>query len=405
MIPVRFSCSINSLKKLAVLVCSVLVLCSASFASEWGGLVSSRFSPVIPSFAEITGDSLSFQQSNDIYVWMNSAINTKKTLFFDVELKYEFGWNYASSKESFFHFLDADLLKFSGQTEIGETSLSFALVRFPVSDSTGVVFSQLSDGILATAEWPLVTLSGYAGYTGLLNMLDSSGASNVSMIGKDGAVETSSLSFYAPAHPYIPVNLSVQFPAVFGNHTLSLQTNAFFDTKDDFNRYYANLLMTGPLANSFYYTAATTFGSVNFLNVANYTSLNFVLFPSANVAVTFGGEYASGDGQLFFSKFTGFTSRVAYNSFQQPQTSGIIIPMAGVTFTAGESFYTGITGKFVMVMPGTTIEKTAAEVATDLIYNLFSDLQLGLNVNWYFPVGESEDSQKFSASLNVGLSF
>jgi len=369
------------------------------FAMEWGGLLTEKLTPTINVVAPITSENISLQNTDDVYLWMNAALNKNKTLVFNGEVKYEFTWYKNNGGDSFKNIIDADLLKLSGNFDLTtDKSFSFALGRYPVSDSTGVVLNQVSDGFYASLVAPTVTVSGYLGFTGLLNSLD------VSMLDQTGTVESSENNFYALAHPYLPANITVEFPVLFGNQSLSVEANAFIDFKDSYNRYYANLVMSGPISNSTYYKLASSFGSVNFTDLMNYTSFNLIMFPSSNFALTAGAEYASGR-HFGLSNFVGFSSRVAYNSPLSPQTTSVIIPNASLTWTYGNSFYTGFSGKFIMAVPGNTVEKTAAEVATDLIYNLFSDLQVGLNLDWYVPVGVSDDNQKFSATVNVGVSF
>lgn len=371
----------------------------SAFAIEWGGLITEKLTPTINAVAPITSENLSLQNTDDVYLWMNTALNKSKTLNFNSEIKYEFTWYKNAGSDSLKNIIDADLLKLSGVFDItNDKTVSFALGRYPVSDNTGVVFNQVSDGLYASLVSPTVTVSGYLGFTGLLNSL------NVSMLDNSGSVESSDGDFYVLAHPYLPANVTVEFPVLFGNQSLSVEANAFIDFKDSYNRYYANLVMSGPISNSTYYKLASSIGSVNFTDLMNYTSFNLIMFPTSNFALTAGAEYASGE-HMGLNNFVGFSSRVAYNSPLSPQTTGVIIPNASVTWTYGNSLYTGFSGKFIMAIPGTTVEKTAAEVATDLIYNLFSDLQVGLNLDWYVPVGISDDNQKFSATINVGVSF
>lgn len=377
-----------------VLICSLI---SCAFAVEWGGLFSLKANPVINIDNPMTVDSISFQGIGDAYLWMNSALNKDKTLFFNSEIQYEASLFQQGEVTVGAQLIDIDLFKLSGTFEFENNStFDFSFGRYQVMDSTGVVFSQESDGLFASYALPTVVISGYVGYTGLLNTL------KVSMLDGTGTPESSDAIFYKLAHPYLPTNVTLEFPVLFGNQSLSLQANAFIDFKDSYNRYYANLVMTGPVTNTTYYKLSSSFGSANFDDLMNYTSFSLLMFPMSNISVTLGGEYASGD-QLIFSPFRGFSSRVAYGSNTSPQTTAILIPNASFAWSMGSSIYTGLTGKFIMA--GDAFEKTAAELATDLVYNLFSDLQLGLNIDWYVPFGISDENQKFSATLNVGVTF
>lgn len=370
---------------------------SCSFAFEWGGLFSVKANPIINIENPMTADSIGFQGIGDAYLWMNSSLNKDKTLFFNTEVQYEASVFQQGDASPFSQILDIDLLKLSGTFELSNNSIfDFSLGRYQVMDSTGVIFAQESDGLFASYAMPTVVISGYVGYTGLLNSLKAP------ILDSTGNPVSSDALFYEFAHPYMPTNVTVEFPVLFGNQSLSLQANAFIDFKDSYNRYYANLVMSGPVSNTTYYKLSSSFGSENFEDLMNYTSFSLLMFPMSNISITLGGEYASGD-QLIFNNFRGFSSRVAYGSNTSPQTTAILIPNASFAWSMGNSIYTGLTGKFILA--GDAFEKTAAELATDLVYNLFSDLQLGLNIDWYMPFGISDESQKFSATLNVGVTF
>lgn len=385
----------KSVKKIISSFFAVLV-CGSCFAIEWGGLVNVKAVPTISIMNPLT---VSVQETNDLYFWINTALNKDKSLYLNSELKYEFSWLKSGDSSVISQIFDVDLLKLSGSLNLANNAiLEYSLGRYPITDSTGVVFNQTSDGLFASLTLPNIIFTGYVGYTGLLNDLD------VSILDGEGVTEVSGGNLYSLAHPYLPANLSVEFPVLFGNQSLSLQANAFLDFKDSYNRYYANFVMTGPINNVSYYKLTSSLGSPNFDGFMNYTSLNFYIFPISNVSVSFGGEYASGN-QVIFKPFRTFSSRVAYGSLLSPQTTGVLIPNASLTWSSGTAVYTGVTSKFIISIPENGIEKTAAEIGTDLIYNLFSDLQVGLNVDWFIPIGTKDDFQKFSATLNVGVSF
>ena len=53
----------------------------------------------------------------------------------------------------------------------------------------------------------------------------------------------------------VPDGISAEFPAFAGVQTLGLQASAFldFDTNTKYNRFYANLMMKGPIVSSLFY--------------------------------------------------------------------------------------------------------------------------------------------------------
>ena len=211
-------------------------------------------------------------------------------------------------------------------------------------------------------------------------------------------------NFYTTADAYIPISASAEFPVLFGNQTLAVQLNTFIDTEgNSASRYYANILMSGPIANELYYSAVTCFGTMNFSGLMNYSAVSVVCYPMESMSFLCGLEYASGKYGIF-ENFIGFTARTAFNSMSSPQTSNILMPKISFSFALGRMF-AGFTGKYVMTYTENQMSSGGVEIGLSFSYGIFSDLQLGLDTNAFIDLRDSGDDNKFYAKLYAALSF
>ena len=376
------------MKKLLTAVCAVLFTVSASFALEWGGIFNDNTKLSTQSF-----DSVGLDQSNAIFFWLKTPVSKK--MAFSAELFYKYALSVNNSETSFLNIIDSDLIKLSGDYEAGIGKFSFAAGRFAVADVTSVIFSQVSDGISVKYDLPLVKISAYAGYTGLLN------AFSVSMVDSksDG---TANSQIYTLCHGYIPVEAAVTLPALPFNQKLSIGLDVFTDVEQTKNnKFYASLVLSGPLSNIFFYNLTTTFGSVNFSNVMNYSSLMFYLFPVTNIMVVAGAEYASGNnGGL--SPFQGITYVASCRAADSPLLSGVILPQVSVSATFGDAFIGG-SAKYV-IDAAESIGNKGCDLGLNFAYNIFTDLRVGCDISAYLNFADT-GSNYFAATLNAALAF
>lgn len=369
----------------------VLFLFSAPiFAFEWGGVIKNDSQVLLPEF-----QNFSLLQSDSLYLWFNAPFG-KSGVYFAGEGMYKFSLT-TDDELAISHLADLDLLKIGGDFNLKKGTFSFSAGRFLIIDSTSAIFSQNSDGVSVKYSADKVKFTVYAGYTGLLNAL------NVSMLDKNGSIFASDGNVYSLAHPYVPVIGTFEFPALGANQSLSIQGNAFLDFGEDkANRYYATLLLSGPISNKFFYSLATSVGSENFINLMNYSVLMMSVYPSNNLAISVGAEYASGKN-AFFSPFKGITSRSVVNSVSAPETSSVIVPNLS-TALIFDKLICSVSGKALLVIPDTKIDFNGFEVDLSVSYNVFSDLQLGLDVTSYFDIASKNDDN-LTATLRAAISF
>lgn len=389
----------NNLKKICAAITAVLVLASAAYSMEWGGVFKNETEFDANNF--VTKDPLGkiFSQSDAVYLWLNTPLNKKSTIYLSAEgmYKFKFATDFADVKDVN-NILDIDLLKFVGDVYIGPGVLSINGGRFPISDITGVIFNQTSDGLSVKYTLQACEISTYAGFTRLLN------ANTVTMLGSDGFIELPVSKVYSLSHSYVPLSASVSFPALFGNQSMTIQALSFIDGgADKQTRSYGTFVLQGPVTDIFSYEFSTTFGTTNFKSAMNYTAVNLSIYPTNFMLIQTGIEYASGNnGKL--SSFTGISSRTAYASAFSPETSGVIIPKVVFGFT-GANYQLGVTGRFVLGCPEAKVAAKGIDANVSFLYNIFTDLQLGFNTGIYIPVDENKNEANGSATLSVSFSF
>ena len=137
---------------------------SSAFAISWSGMVdnNSKLS------ANNDFSVMALEQSNGVYLSVNSNIVDGGSLRFSGEglYKYKFNYNFDTKDNSFKNIADVDLLKLSGDWSIANGHLALALGRYKYSDFSGTVFSQTSDGLYLTYDTLKIKASVYGGFTG-----------------------------------------------------------------------------------------------------------------------------------------------------------------------------------------------------------------------------------------------
>ena len=378
------------MKKLTALA-AAFVLTGSLFAMDWGGVIKNNSEVLTPDFSDI-----SIEQSDALYMWATQPLSKDGSFYASGEAYYKFKLVNEAGTNTITNIVDVDLLKVSGNIEFEECTFTFDAGRFLISDSTGVIFSQTCDGTLEKSTLSLAGFSAYLGYTGLLN------SNAVTMLDINGNAYANKKGVYVLSHEILPFMYSVDFPVLFGNQSLSVQGAAFIElTQEMNNRCYGNLVLSGPIANSVYYQLATSIGSVNFKNIMNYSALDVYIFPMNSMLVNTGIEYASGNNGPF-SAFRGVTSRTAYNSASYPETSGVLMAKASAGISLN-SMYASAAAKFVMDCADSFGAK-GLEFDVNYSYNIFSDLQVGLDVTAYMDFVTATENN-YTATLRAAMSF
>ena len=365
------------MKKLIVSICTAFCLMAAPLtAMEWGGLFTNDTGISTPDFSEIT-----FKQGNSLSLWVKAPIG-ESGLAFSGETVFK----YTLEGGQFTPILDVPLLKVTGDLNVGGGILSLNAGRFYYVDSTSAVISQVVDGASVVYALPLVKVGGFIGYTGLLNEL------NTAMTVKSEKAS----KLYDMAYPYLPVGVTFELPALAGNQSIELDGYYMLDLGANKNNLcFANLVLSGPIANAVYYNLGTSFGFQNFKNMMNYSSLSFLIFPTEAISINAGASFGSGK-QGLFEPFTSLSTTSV-------TAASKITPKLSFSYTTGD-FYAGLNGDYVLAYEDSKYKSSAADVGVEVLYNLFSDFQVGLSVNAMLDLTPAK-ANNYDAKLNVSLAF
>lgn len=366
-------------------------------AVEWGGLVTEdvRFSS-----SDFTSETNNIRQSNNLSLWITAPFTDSGDWYFSSQASIKYSYDFFKS-DSFLGIFDIDLLKLSGNFQIGNSTNSISAGRFSVSDLTGKIFNQVSDGVLLKIVQPSVEYSIYAGYTGLLNQLDVAILSPADYF-------TPYTEWYSYAYKYLPFSLSVEIPSLFLNHTFNAQVSGFLDIdhlekNDGYDRFYASLSFFGPIAGPLYYSIVSSIGSEKLKTITNYSAVSLQMFLTSFLTIKLNAEYASGK-QGVLSPFVGFTSSPAYFSVKYPELSGVILPNLDILLTTN-SFLFNVNTKLVLDFPYKEIVTKGVNLSGNMMLNAFSDLQFGLSANYFYDLLLNGKDNNFTLNFNVSLAF
>lgn len=377
------------MKKIIIFIILALTLLPV-FAFEWGGIVDNYSKVKTSEFKKADYD-----QTDNAFLWITSPLGNN--FKFSAEAYYRFNLYAAEKKTTLKNIVDLDLFKFTGNFKIGGGKISANAGRFFVADKAGAVFSQCSDGLSVDFTMPVLGLNFYAGYTGLLNSL------TVSMLNKDGTPYSKKGEIYVLNYKYLPVSLGASLPYLLGNNIFNVQFLSFIDfEKVDYSKFYGEFTANGPITDGIYYSFKTVFGTRCFNNLMNYSSAGITFYPVDILTVDGGIEYASGK-HLCFNSYTSITSKTAYDSALSPQLSGVILPQISLTL-AESIWYARIAGKVVLSAPEKTVKFEGVDTDLNVIVNVLSDVQVGLDIGAYFD-SKSSKNNNFTAGLKVSVSF
>ncbi len=375
------------------LILSTLLAFSFSFSSlfalSWSGLLDDN--STLSSNYDFS--VISLNQSNGLYLSLNSDITKDGNLQFAAEALYKYFWNVdlKNGGSKFTNIVDCDLLKLYGSWAVGKGSFSFNAGRFLYSDFSSSVFSQISDGLYLSYDSLKVNASLYAGYTGLLNRL------NVSMI--DNEFDSDD-QFYKFCPGYVPLAVDLSYKALFETNTIGVQAECFIPVSSkNVIKGYGTLSLAGHLGTIGNYSAAVVVGTEKFKDIMLDAKLDTGFFLGQSSMLSLGGEYISGvQGEI--KPFITISSRsVGHSGFY----NGVIVPKASIMFVANR-FYASATEMVIISLPEKEGKLDGFDTGINILYNLFSDLQIGCDVGFYI-CKDDNTRNNFSATLRASLAF
>lgn len=379
------------MKKLLTVCTFAFFICTANLSAfSWGGVIdnNSRFA------ANNDLSQKSLIQTNDLFLSFSSMLGKSGTM--KIAGEGLFKSTYAAVLTPDFdgtdlQVADCDLLKFSGNWSVGSGAVSLNLGRFQMSDITGSVFAQTSDGLSLAYNGLSAKAGLYAGYTGLLNRL------NVSMVDN----EADDAKIYALCPAYIPVLVDLAYKTLFETSTIGLQADAFIpkDSKKNTMKLYGTLYLTGPLSTAGTYSLMGTLESEKFKTFMLDAKADFNFYLGTSAVTNLGVEYASGENGPFHS-FTTITARSLYNG---TNTAGLIIPKLSVMY-AKNTFFASITEKCVITMPEKKAKLDGFDTSVSLLFNILSDVQMGVDGGAYICL-ENKESSNYFLTIKASLAF
>lgn len=362
-----------------------------SFALSWSGVIDNT-----TKFTENHDFSEpGLEQSNGVYLSLRTPLSKKGSLVFDAEALYKYNLKCAfqTNTSSFKNIVDCDLFRLSGLWKLGNGTLNFNAGRFFVNDSNGIVYNQISDGLLLSYTARKIDLKFYAGYTGLLNRM------NVSMT-ENALVSKENDNFYRLCPQYIPVSIDFSYKSLFNKHTLGIQGEAFFPLSEKLTqKTYGSLYLKGPVANSGSYDASFTLGVVKFEKIMLDAKADFNYFVS-NGMITAGLEYLSSASDSMLA-FTSITSRTVTND---SLFAGGIIPKVAYMYAKGK-LYASVTGKGIIAMSDNNTKFHGIDASGTVVINVFSDLQISGILDAFIGFDEAKNASNYAATLKAALQF
>lgn len=359
---------------------------SSAFAISWGGMVDNKSKLA----ANNDFSALLLDQSNGLYLNVSSKLNEDASLRISGEglFKYDLTYDFEAKDSDFKMIADLDLLKLSGEWTIANGHLGLAFGRFKYSDFSGAVFSQLGDGLYLSYDTLKTKTSLYGGFTGLLNRLDVTMTENE---------QEDDDQFYALCPMYVPVLADFSYKTLFGTHTIGAQLAAYIPVTDKNTlKAYGTLIANGYIGTVASYDARFTVGTEKFegLMMDMMLDAHFYLIPK--VRLTAGAEYVSGD-QGSVKPFATLSSR----SFGiAPYANGVVVPKIGAMYASGK-IYASVIERVIISVDDK--ELGGFDTAVNFVYNIFSDLQIGLDAGAYFA--KVSEATNYYATAKAVLAF
>ena len=382
------------MKKL--LTALTIALCFSAFLSayEWGGVVKNVSTLKTPDFS-----NYSYRQSDGLFFWYTTPI-ADTGFKFALEGLYSFSYSNAPSNgEAVNQILDIDLLKFSKVIKAPTFTANINFGRFNYTDETKTIFNQNMDGASVKFTFKKIAYKAAVGYTGLLN------EKNVSILSSKSVAYGTNKQFYKLAYPYLVADLGVNFNNLFAGQNLKFEVMSFIDLgAEEKNRVYLETVMSGPIVKRFTYNASFILQTLNFEDIGLFAALNTFYTFENNMYIKAGVEYASGASDSL-AKFATVSSRTVTNSYTLHETTSMILP--GVQFVyVGKNYYWGIDSKFLMDYASDGFKAGGVEADFIMVYNLFSDLQLGFDIFTFTDIsGASVTNSNYGAELRLTFTF
>lgn len=413
-------------------VLAAMLISNAVFAVDFGGLLNN-----LTTIKTNKDQNFKLDQKDSASLWFKTVFDETGMNYFIADFIYDFERDFDADKTT--NIIDSDLFKLNLGKKLANGKIGLSAGRFFYSDLSGLVFAQNADGVLFNYKGNRFDVSVYGAYTGLLNAL------NVKMITAERGVyvrdtdriddvydhsfyrfkpvEGDKDKLYDFAEQYAVGGLTVSFPNLFARQTVAAQfIGAFRLEKELFNRMYATISVNGPVVDSLYYNASSTFGFTKFhtngTEIANLSKINLdYYFSKFDSCIGANAVYASGD-RGFLMGFTGITSINPTLSLADIEYSGIFkfglsssmkilhnLQLAGacdMVYDISNGHAERPEGAYEQT--GINDSNTGFQYTANINWQLLSDILLSANVSQFFAKN-NEDIKKTTFGIRAVISF
>ena len=375
------------------------ILSSRAFAFDFGGSVNDLTKFNIQNFKNI-----GLKQQNTLSLWAKIPFTNSGATYLATEGTFMYQYNsldLTAGPGNSNLVADLPLLKLNHFQKFSpSSSLQLSAGRFYVSDQSGYVFLQPSDGALVQFTSLRFNAGFYGGYTGLQN------AFNVTELNGPGSAYNYKAGFgqlYDFSSPYFVFAGNIGAPYLFLNQSVSLEGVFAMGTKGPngdntgYNRGYATLTINGPILGSLFYTLGTTFSTEDFKNLGNLSVLSLAYyFGTFASSISWSAVYAS-------PHFRGITSNTATLAAGDPEYNSLLKTELTGSFKPLSTIFIGLSAGAVFDAPEGTFAYDGVQFALNSRFQAFTDLQVGLSAGQY--LGKSEDKTKTTITASAVISF
>lgn len=361
--------------------------------------------------------SPALDQKNFFTAGMRIPFNPKGTVYFAAQATGTFDLFLLDSQPEISFGLDLDLFKMNASFQTRDKKAALLSIgRFPVTDITGIIYSQSVDGLLLQLKTQRFSSTYSLAYTGLLNGLNICELDSNGLPATPGAaVMLEDYAIYQFGSPYLIATGSFSAPYLFANQTVGLELFGVaglpginVSQVDDPFRLYATLYINGPVTRFMFYdltSTVETFGA--FQKLANLSTFHLSIYPGfLSSSITLGATYASGaqageDGIL--TSFVPFTKLTAVNSKDELNFSAVSKASFDFSCKPISDLWLNIGYAADFKNPETEFTYFGSEINLKGIYQIFTDLQVNLGASVF--IGANPADNKYAASLNAVISF
>ena len=381
--------------KKSFLICSLIFLSLTLNAAEWGGAFSN-----VTEFAGKT-EELKLVQNDGLSLWGKIPCSKDNNSYLLADVSYNFKYDAQdSANRAVSNILNLNLFEANFYWKLSPFSrLQLKAGRFPIADGTGAIFTQSADGLYLNFKSLKVEASVYGSYTGLLN------SKVVEMLPledfgyKSNYIEETN-DFYTLSAKYIPVALNLRIP--FRAQNFVLQGWGFLDLNEsNANRFLATVGFNGYISKNLSYNVQTSFQTVNFASISNFSKVNFSLYVK-NFILSLKGIYASGNNGSF-SPFIAVTKKTPVFSLYDTEYSGLILAGLEANYLVKKIVNVFAGADFIIDARTENLDYRGFQYAAGLNYNIFPDLRLSAIAKQFF--GKNTEENKLTLDIVLQMVF